>query len=180
MDVEWVDSLQQTPLHYAAAEGNVAVARLLISLGMSIDFADNRGATALDHAVVNERFEMVRLLASMGANINSVSPSRSQAMKALLKEVREREEHRENRKRKRDVESTDACPNGQKRSAIAAWTYSDTDAVEPRIHHAAVKVVHESEKFFACTCPTKSTTVATRIRRSATRPQETYSNILSV
>ena len=87
---------------------------------------------------------------------------------------------RENRKRKRNVESTDACPNGQERSAIASWTYSDTDAVETRVHRAAVKVVHDRERFFACTCPTKSATVAKRIRRSANRPQETYSNILSV
>ena len=50
MDVQSVDSLQQTSLFYAAREGNVAVARLLISLGMTIDFLDNRGDTALDHA----------------------------------------------------------------------------------------------------------------------------------
>ena len=43
VNVELVDSLQQTPLFYAAREGNVAVARMLISLGMTIDFVDNRG-----------------------------------------------------------------------------------------------------------------------------------------
>ena len=77
---------------------------------------------------------MVRFLASMGTNLNSVSPSKSQAMEALLKEVREaRGAHGESRKRKRDVDSTQACRNGQKRSAILSWTYSDTEAEEPEI-----------------------------------------------
>ena len=89
VDVQCVDSLQQTPLFYAAREGNVAVARLLISLGMTVNFVDNSGNTALDYAFVNERFEMVRLLTSMGANLHSVRPSKSEAMEALLEEVRE-------------------------------------------------------------------------------------------
>ena len=36
----------------------MAVARMLISLGMTINFVNNNGNTALDYAVVNERFEM--------------------------------------------------------------------------------------------------------------------------
>ena len=72
VDVQCVDS-QQTPLFYAAREGNVAVARLLISLGMTVNFVDNSGNTALDNAVLNERFEMVRLLASMGGDLNSAT-----------------------------------------------------------------------------------------------------------
>ena len=174
VDVQCVDSLGQTPLFYAAREGNVAVARLLISLGMTVNFVDSDGNTALDYAVVNERFEMVRLLASMGANLYSVSPSKSEAMEALLKEVREkRGAQRESRKRKRDVDSS-ACPNGMRRSAIVSWTYSDTEAEEPEILREDVTVIHENEQFFACTFPEKSTTAAKRIRRSAPCPQETH------
>ena len=180
VDVELVDSLQQTPLFYAAREGNVAVARMLISLGMTIDFVDNRGSTALDYAIVHDRLEAVRLLTSMGAQINSVSLSKSQAMEALLREVREkRGAHRESRKRKRDVHSS-ACPNGQRRSAIVSWTYSDTEADEPEILHKDVTVIHENDSFFACAFPEKSTTTAKRIRRPAPRPQETHMNVSGV
>ena len=180
VNVELVDSLQQTPLFYAAREGNVAVARMLISLGMTIDFVDNRGSTALDYAIVHDRLEMVRLLTSMGAQIKSVSLSKSQAMEALLREVREkRGAHRESRKRKRDVHSS-ACPSGMRRSAIVSWTYSDTEAEEPEILREDVTVVNENDNFFACTFPEKSTTTAKRIRRSASRPQETHMDVLSV
>ena len=180
VNVELVDSWQQTPLFYAAREGNVAVARLLISLGMTIDFVDNRGSTALDYAIVHDRLEMVRLLTSMGAQINSVSLSKSQAMEALLREVREkRGAHRESRKRKRDVHSS-ACPSGMRRSAIVSWTYSDTEAEEPEILCEDVTVIHENDHFFACEFLEKSTTAAKRIRRSAPRPQETHIDVSSI
>ena len=182
-DIELVDSLQQTPLFYAAREGNVAVARMLISLGMTINFVDNRGSTALDYAVVHDRLEMVtlvRLLTSMGAQINSVSLSKSQAMEALLREVREkRGAHRESRKRKRDVHSS-ACPSGMRRSATVSWTYSDTEAEEPEILPDDVTVIHENDQFLACTFPEKYSTTAKRIRRSAPRPQEKYMDMSSV
>ena len=181
MDVELVDSLQQTPLFYAAREGNVAVARMLISLGITIDFVDNRGSTALDYAIVHDRLEMVRLLTSMGAQISSLSLSKSRAMEALLKEVREkRGAHGESRKRKRDVDPTQACPNGQRRSAIVSWTYSDTEAEEPEILREDVTVINENDQFLACTFQQKSTTTAKRIRRSAPCPQETHMDVLSV
>ena len=180
MDVELVDSLQQTPLFCAAREGNVAVVRMMISLGITIDFVDNRGSKALDSAIVHDRLEMVRLLTSMGAQISSISLSKSRAMEALLKEVRQkRGAHRDSRKRKRDVHSS-ACPNGQRRSAIVSWTYSDTEAEEPEILREDVTVINENDQFFACTFPEKSTTTAKRIRRSAPRPQETHMDVLSV
>ena len=61
----------------------------------------------------------------MGAHINSLSLSKSEAMEAVLKEVREKRlANRESGKRKRDVHSSEACPNAQKRSANVAWAYS--------------------------------------------------------
>ena len=179
VDVQCVDSLQQTPLFYAAREGNVAVARLLLSLGMRVNFVDSDGNTALDYAVVNQRFEMVRLLTSTGAHVNTVSLSKSPAMDALLSEAREkREAHGESRKRKREVESTEACPNGQKRSSIVSWTYSDTEAEEPEILREDVTVIHENEQFLACVFPEKSTTAAKRIRRSAACPHTRYMHVV--
>ena len=98
----------------------------------------------LDHAIAHDRLEMGRLLTAMGAQIDSLSLSKSQAMEALLKEVREkRGAHRESRKRKRDVHSS-ACPNGQRRSAIVSWTYSDTEAEEPEILREDGAVIHEN------------------------------------
>ena len=124
---------------------------------------------------------MVRLLTSMGAQVNSLGLSKSHAMEALLQEVREkREAQGESRKRKRDVESTEACPNGQKRSAIISWTYSDTEAEEPEILREDVTVIHENEQFLACVFPEKSTAAAKRIRRSAPRPQEKYMQVSNI
>ena len=181
VDVQCVDSLQQTPLFYAAREGNVAVARLLLSLGMTVNFVDIDGNTALDYAVANEQFEMVRLLTSMGAHVNAISLSKSTAMDALLNEAREkREAHGDTRKRKRDVEPTEACPNGQMRSSIVSWTYSDTEAEEPEILREDVTVIHENDAFLACIFPEKSTPAAKRIRRSAPRPQTKFLNLSSV
>ena len=145
-DVQSVDLLHQTALFYAAREGNVAVARLLISLCIGIDFADKRGDTALDSAIVHDRFEMVRLLTSMGAQINPLSDPNSRAMKALLKEVREKRGARETRKRKRSA-LWSACPHGQKRSDIVSWTYCDTEAEEPEILREDVTVIHENTTF---------------------------------
>ena len=102
-------------------------------------------------------------------------------MNAVLNAVREkREAHGESRKRKRDVESTEACPNGQKRSAIISWTYPDTEAEELEILREDVTVIHESDQFLACIFPEKPTTAAKRIRRSAPRPQEKYMDLSSV
>ena len=204
-----VKCLQQTPLFYAARQGNVVVAGLRISLGMRVNFVDKNGNTALDaldYAVVNERFEMVRLLASMGADLSahrcqkanhfetlihngivqrvqrrvSIVVHKSQAMNAVLKEVREKSEsHGEGRKRKRDVESTEACPKWQKRSALISWTYSGTEAEEPEILREDVTVIHENDQFLACVFPENLTTAAKRIRRSALRLQEKYVNVSS-
>ena len=100
----------------------------------------------------------------MGAHINSLSLSKREAMEALLKEVREkRGAHREVRKRKRDVHSH-ACPNGQRRSAVISWTYSDTEAVEPEILREDVTVINDNDDLSACAFPETSRTAAKRIR----------------
>ena len=70
---------------------------------------DNRGSMAADYAIVHACFEIIW----------SLSLSKSEAIEALLKEVREQTEARRAiRNRKRDVHATEACPNGQRQSAI--------------------------------------------------------------
>ena len=125
------------------------VARLLLSLGMTVNFVDSDGNTALDYAVLHERFHMVRFFASMGAELNSASPWWTQAMNAVLKEVQaHRENRKENRKRKREEHSAEACPDGQRRAANVCWTYSDTEPAEPTILRKDATVIHDNTDFF--------------------------------
>ena len=162
VQVDLVDQMQQTPLHYAATVGNVSVARLLISLGLSVNLADCDGKTALDHAIDGDHKEVIRLLTSMGAHIGP------------------RDVGRESRKRKRTLHATDICPYGGKRAAMVAWAYKTMEAEEPEVLREDVEVVHESSDFFACSITQTSKRAAKRIRRSAPCPQEECMKVSSV
>ena len=61
----------KTPLLYAAREGHVEVARLLIDAGANIEQADADGVTPLLAAVINEHAELAALLIDRGANVNA-------------------------------------------------------------------------------------------------------------
>ena len=61
---------RQTPLHLAAMNGLVAVARVLVEAGADLDSVNKIGQTALIYAVVEEQVEMVRLLIEKGADVN--------------------------------------------------------------------------------------------------------------
>ena len=61
-----------TPLHLAASEGNVPIARVILTYGASVDCTDAQHATPLHVACVKGRIEMVRLLLDSGANPNSL------------------------------------------------------------------------------------------------------------
>ena len=67
VDVDVFDNFKQTPLFFAAKVGNLAVARLLLMLGMQPNFRDVFGQTALYYAVSYGHVSMVRLLVGMGA-----------------------------------------------------------------------------------------------------------------
>ena len=60
----------RTPLHLAAMNGLVAVARVLVEAGADLDSVNKIGQTALIYAVVEEQVEMVRLLIEKGADVN--------------------------------------------------------------------------------------------------------------
>lgn len=61
-----------TPLHLTASEGNVPIARVILSYGASVDCTDARYRTPLHTACKERRIEMVRLLLDSGANPNSL------------------------------------------------------------------------------------------------------------
>jgi ankyrin repeat protein len=61
---------KETPLHWAACNGHLAVAKVLLSHGANVSPLDNRDNTPLDNAFIYDRNEMVRLLLTNGAKVN--------------------------------------------------------------------------------------------------------------
>jgi hypothetical protein len=59
-----------TPLHAAAATGDVAEVRALLAVGVAVDAVDRQGRTALLLAVEGDRVEIARLLLDAGASPN--------------------------------------------------------------------------------------------------------------
>lgn len=62
-----------TPLHFAAARGQVSVAQLLLSKEADVNSRDNLGITPLHLAAVQGHLEVVQLLMATGANPNAAS-----------------------------------------------------------------------------------------------------------
>ena len=62
----------KTPLLYAAREGAMAVARMLIEAGADIEQVDANGTTPLLAAVINDRMDTARALIEAGADVNAV------------------------------------------------------------------------------------------------------------
>jgi len=63
----WVVGDDATLLHFAAEEGTVESAKLLLQKGVKIDAVDDRGQTALQIAAWFKKAEMVRFLLDRGA-----------------------------------------------------------------------------------------------------------------
>jgi len=59
-----------TPLMYAAREGHVDAARLLLDAGADVHASDRNGVTPLFMAISNNRIPMARFLVERGADIN--------------------------------------------------------------------------------------------------------------
>ncbi len=59
-----------TPLHAAAASGQITVVRQLIELGGEVDAVNNQGNTSLHVACLNGQDVVVSELISHGASIN--------------------------------------------------------------------------------------------------------------
>ncbi len=74
-----------TPLHYAAALPNSAIARMLVEHGASVNVEDAFGTTPLLAAVSGGRMETMRLLIEHGANVRAVETNTQQ--NALMRGV---------------------------------------------------------------------------------------------
>ena len=59
-----------TPIHWAAKDGNVEIAKLLIASGAKIDVKDNDGDTPLHEAAYSVQLDIVKLLIDSGATID--------------------------------------------------------------------------------------------------------------
>jgi ankyrin repeat protein len=62
----------KTPLLYAAREGHVDIARLLLDAGANLEQSDADGVTPLLIALLNEHAEMASFLIERGANVNAM------------------------------------------------------------------------------------------------------------
>ena len=59
-----------TPLLYAARDGRLETARLLVAAGAELDSADANGITPLDMAITNDQIDTARFLLEKGARID--------------------------------------------------------------------------------------------------------------
>lgn len=59
-----------TPLHFSATTGNVAIAKLLLARKIDIDPLSAAGDSPLHYAAMDDRTDMVRFLAAKGANLD--------------------------------------------------------------------------------------------------------------
>lgn len=73
-DVNEKDCRGNTPLHYAAWEGNAEIIQLLINAGSLINEKNSADYTPLHFAATNGNIDSVRLLINAGADINQKSP----------------------------------------------------------------------------------------------------------
>jgi ankyrin repeat protein len=67
----------QTPLMWAAAEGNLAAVELLIAADAEVDARSEKGFTALMFAARDGKTEVVARLVELGAEINAALPTRA-------------------------------------------------------------------------------------------------------
>ena len=65
------DTNGTTALHWAAREGHLAIARLLLIKGANINMKDHRNKTALHNAATSGNEELVQLLLKKGADVNA-------------------------------------------------------------------------------------------------------------
>ncbi len=61
----------QTPLHIAAASGNLAIVRLLVANGADVHARSPDGSTPLHRAAYTEHIEVVRFLVEQGSDVNA-------------------------------------------------------------------------------------------------------------
>ena len=75
IDVELLDSGGLTLLHGAAQQGNLAIAKILVSKGANVNARDDKGDTPLYCAALGSNVEVYNFLVSKGANVHAVGRS---------------------------------------------------------------------------------------------------------
>ena len=70
-DVKALDNFNQTPLHWASAEGHVDMVKLLIKHGADVNLSDLYGFTPLHCAALEGRSSVARVLIDNGANVDA-------------------------------------------------------------------------------------------------------------
>ncbi|KAJ1351275.1 Ankyrin repeat domain-containing protein 44 [Parelaphostrongylus tenuis] len=68
-DVSKSDSNGNSPLHYAAFAGDVAIASILIECGANINAQDSRGLTPLHRTIPSRNFAVAKLLIEKGCDV---------------------------------------------------------------------------------------------------------------
>jgi len=93
-------SFAWTPLHIAAVDGHLGVARLLVEAGADVDKLDSSGWTAKEHAALRGHLPIARLLATHSQAADDAAASGSDDEKSttsdLPSEVRSLEDRRSN------------------------------------------------------------------------------------
>merc|ERR1719181_2371496 len=82
--VNAVDVWDQTPLHFAARAGNVAVCKILIDRGALVDAADAQEYTALHVAAKLQHEATCEFLLDQGAGVHSISDANIPPMLSAL------------------------------------------------------------------------------------------------
>lgn len=70
VNVNHLDTYQQTPIFYSVREGNPNTTLQLVDAGANPDIVDTNGQTPLYYAIKNGRYLMCEFLISKGVNIN--------------------------------------------------------------------------------------------------------------
>lgn len=76
-DINAIDIVKMTPLHYAAEAGNVITAKVIIKHGGKIHALDNQARTPFHIAIANGNIQMVKFLVKQGADINGINPGQT-------------------------------------------------------------------------------------------------------
>lgn len=117
---------QLTALLYAARDGQLQAARLLLAAGAKLELAEYNGITPLLMATSNDRFDVAALLVEAGANVNAADWYGRQPLWAAVES------------RNRDVTSATATTNGVDREAalrVITMLLDKGATVDARVKH---------------------------------------------
>ncbi|KAM3964727.1 uncharacterized protein ACR2FA_001117 [Aphomia sociella] len=68
--IDQQDTFMRTALHYAAEQGHVGAAKLLVDAGCKVDMTASDGLTSLHVAVIRNHLEIVKILLEGGSHVN--------------------------------------------------------------------------------------------------------------